>query len=434
MTLPFPMPESGQEEAAKALTVSQLTSLIYARLEQSFPDVWVQGEVSDPRTFPSGHTYFTLKDEQSQISAVLFKGEGGPLKFRLEHGLQILARGRVSMYRPRGQLQLIASLIQPLAAGALELAFQQLKAKLEKEGLFAAERKKPIPAFPECIGVVTSLQGAALRDILSILRRRFDGLRIRVYPVPVQGEGAAAKIAEAIEDFNALAPDTDVLLVGRGGGSLEDLWAFNEEIVARAIAASRIPIISAVGHEIDFTISDFVADLRAPTPSAAAELVVRNKDDVIAQLDGLRARLSPALLARVEHARETLRHLAQSATLRDPRRLFEDRARRIDEAAARLLAAPLRIFEDRQRRADEAGRRLAPGFIGIILHAEKDLRVQFEKLNALSPLACLGRGYAIAFSHPEGRVLKSVKDVAPGRRVRVRLHDGEFPAQVLEKP
>ncbi|MBI4348072.1 MAG: exodeoxyribonuclease VII large subunit, partial [Elusimicrobia bacterium] len=274
-------------EARKALSVSQLTGLIYSSLEQSFPDVWVEGEVSDPRTFPSGHTYFTLKDEQSQLSAVLFKGDGGPMKFKLEHGLVILARGRVSMYRPRGQLQFIASLIQPKAAGALELAFQQLKAKLEKEGLFAPERKRPIPAFPERIGIVTSLQGAAIRDMLSVLRRRFDGLHIRIYPVPVQGEGAAPRIAEAIDDFCRLLPDTDVLLVGRGGGSLEDLWAFNEEAVARAIARATIPVISCVGHETDFTIADFVADLRAPTPSAAAELVVKNKAEVLEHLAGL---------------------------------------------------------------------------------------------------------------------------------------------------
>ena len=420
-------------EETTALTVSQLTSLIYGRLEQSFSDVWVQGEVSDPRTFPSGHTYFTLKDEQSQISAVLFKGDGGPLKFKLEHGLQILARGRVSMYRPRGQLQFVASLIQPMAAGALELAFQQLKAKLEKEGLFAPERKKPIPAFPECIGIVTSLQGAAIRDMLSILRRRFDGLRILVYPVPVQGEGAAQKIAEAIEDFNRLAPDTDVLLVGRGGGSLEDLWAFNEEVVARAIAGSRIPIISCVGHETDYTIADFVADLRAPTPSAAAELAVRDKADVLAHLDELRERLPQALLALLGRAQETLRHLVQSPTLREPRRLFEDRARRLDELQARLLNAPTRVFEDRKRRAEEASRRLGPAVSAVLLHAEKDMRLQLEKLNALSPLACLSRGYAIAFSHPDGHILKSAAAVKPGDRVRVRLHDGEFFGKV-EKP
>ena len=269
--------------------------------------------------------------------------------------------------------------------------------------------------------------------MLSILRRRFNGLRIRVYPVPVQGEGAAEKIAEAIDDFNRLAPDTDVLLVGRGGGSLEDLWAFNEEVVARAIAASRIPIVSCVGHETDFTIADFVADLRAPTPSAAAELVVRNKADVLAHLGELSERLPQALLALLRRAQETLRHLAQSPTLREPRRLFEDRARRLDELQERLLNAPMRVFDDRRRRAEEASRRLAPAVQAVLLHADKDMRLQAEKLNALSPLACLSRGYAIAFSHPEGRVLRSAAAVRPGDQVRVRLHDGEFFGKV-EKP
>ena len=421
-------------EERRALTVSQLTARIHSSLELGFPDVWVEGEVSDPRTFPSGHTYFTLKDAQSQLSAVLFKGDGGGLKFKLEHGLTVLARGRVSMYRPRGQLQFIASLIQPKSAGALELAFQQLKAKLEKEGLFAPERKKPIPAFPERIGIVTSLQGAAIRDMLSVLGRRFDGLHIQIYPVPVQGEGASAKIAEAIDDFNRLLPETDVLLVGRGGGSLEDLWAFNEEVLARAIAASRIPIVSCVGHETDFTIADFVADLRAPTPSAAAELVVRDKAEVLDSLSRLAERLPQALLARVKQAQETLRHLAQSPTLRDPRRLYEDRARRIDELQGRLLAGPMRVVEAHRRGTEDLARRLGPAIRALVAHAEKDVRLQMEKLHALSPLACLSRGYAIPFTEPEGHVLRSAEGVSPGQRLRLKLHDGDVFTEVTEKP
>ncbi|MBI5202953.1 MAG: exodeoxyribonuclease VII large subunit [Elusimicrobia bacterium] len=420
-------------EEKRALSVSQLTAKIHSDLEESFPDVWVEGEVSDPRTFPSGHTYFTLKDAQSQLSAVLFKGDGGGLKFKLEHGLTILARGRVSMYRPRGQLQFIASFIQPKSAGALELAFQQLKAKLEKEGLFDPERKKPIPAFPERIGIVTSLQGAAIRDMLSVLNRRFEGLHIRIYPVPVQGEGASAKIAEAIEDFNRLLPETDVLLVGRGGGSLEDLWAFNEEVLARAIAASAIPVISCVGHETDFTIADFVADLRAPTPSAAAELVVPDKAEVLGTLRGFAERLPQALLARVRHAGETLRHLIQSPTLRDPRRLTEDRARRIDELQARLLAGPMRVVEDRRKTTAELDRRLEPAIRALAAHTEKDVRLQMEKLHALSPLACLSRGYSIPFTEDD-RVLRSAKAAKPGQKLRLKLHDGEIFTEVKEKP
>jgi exodeoxyribonuclease VII large subunit len=294
--------------------------------------------------------------------------------------------------------------------GALQLAFEQLKSKLEKEGLFAPERKKPIPPFPETIGIVTSLQGAAIRDMLSILRRRFEGLHIRIYPVAVQGAEAAGQIAEAILDFNAHFAETDVLLVGRGGGSLEDLWAFNEEVVARAIAGSKIPIISCVGHETDFTIADFVADLRAATPSAAAELVVQHKETVIKQLQGLTERLPVSLLNQLRHCTETLRYLAQSPTLKNPRRIYEDAMRRVDEFTGRL----------------------AQSLRQVVLHVEKDLALQNHRLQALGPLNVLARGYAIALKLPEERVILSPSEVKPKQRVKIRVHQGEFITEVLE--
>ncbi|MBI4386037.1 MAG: exodeoxyribonuclease VII large subunit [Elusimicrobia bacterium] len=398
------------DSETKVYSVSELSRAIHDALEETFPEIWVEGEVSDPRTFPSGHTYFTLKDSESQIAAVLFKGAGASLKFELTHGLVVLARGRVSTYVKRGQYQFIASSLQPKAKGALQLAFEQLKAKLAAEGLFAPERKKRIPAFPRRIGIVTSLQGAALRDILSVLRRRFDGLHVRIHPVLVQGDEAAGQIAGAIEDFNRHFADTDVLLVGRGGGSLEELRAFNEEAGARAIAASRIPVISCVGHETDFTIADFTADLRAPTPSAAAELVVQNKEEVLKTLSGLRDRLPLGLAHLLKRYEERLKFLSQSPLLRSPARLLEEPARRLDELAARGLQA----LEQSLR------------------HAEKDLRLQAEKLSALSPLGILSRGYAIAFQLPGGAVVRSSRHVHDGDRVRVRLGEGEFIAEVRE--
>lgn len=394
-------------KSAKAISVTELNRRIKDKLEGAFTDVYVEGEVSDPKSYPSGHTYFTLKDAESQISAVLFKGDALGMKFELQHGLLVLARGRVSTYLKRGQIQFIAAEIQPKTAGSLQLAFEQLKAKLQAEGLFEAARKRPIPPFPERVGIVTSLQGAAIRDMLSVLQRRFDGLHIRIMPVAVQGDAAAPQIVQAIQDFNRHFPDTDVLLVGRGGGSLEDLWAFNMESVARAIAASDIPVISCVGHETDFTIADFVADLRAPTPSAAAELVVKNKLDLLRGLQDLNQRLPRSIGLLLRRLSDRLNYLSKSPFLQSPRRIYEEKARRIDELYARLGLALERA----------------------VAHAEKDLKAQVGKLNALSPTACLSRGYAIAFD-AGGRALRDPKQVKPGDRVRVRLHQGEFQSEV----
>ena len=415
---------------AEALTVTELNRRIHDLLESGVGEVFVEGEVSDPKTYPSGHTYFTLKDAESQLSAVLFRGEGSGLKFRLEHGLQVLARVRVTSYIKRGQLQLIVLTLEPKALGALQLAFEQLKAKLAAEGLFAPERKKPIPRFPERIGIVTSLQGAAIRDMLSILRRRFEGLQIRILPVAVQGAEAAGQIAKAIADFNAHFVDTDVLLVGRGGGSLEDLWAFNEEVVARAIAASRIPVISCVGHETDFTIADFVADLRAPTPSAAAELVVQEREALLERLSELGRRLSLGLKSLLKTREERLRSLCASPFLRDPRRLYEERAQRVDELTARLPSGLRHLVLRLSQRLERCGlERLKTAFLTRLSHSGGDLRRQIERLDALSPLAVLSRGYAIA-AKADGRVIRKAQDVSAGERVRVRVHEGEFEAEV----
>lgn len=408
--LKFPAEPLPIAPETRVFSISELTKNIREVLEGEFGEVWVEGEISDPKTYPSGHTYFTLKDAESQLSAVLFKGSAPGMKFELAHGLLVLARGRVSMYSKRGQVQMVVSALQPKARGALQLAFEQLKAKLEKEGLFDPARKKPIPAFPRIIGIVTSAQGAAIRDMLSILRRRFDGLHIRIYPVAVQGDSAAPQIAQAVRDLNQYFPDTDVLLVGRGGGSLEDLWAFNEETVARAIASSKIPVISCVGHETDFTIADFVADLRAPTPSAAAELVVQHKDAVVEHLRRLTQRLPTGLVNLLRRYEESLRHLSHSPTLKNPRRIYEEPMRRVDEITGRLGQAL------KQK----------------VLHAEKDLLLQAHKLEALSPLNVLARGYAIAFKLPEETAIRSSGEVKPKRRVKIRVHQGEFITEVLE--
>ena len=364
-------------------SVSELAREVKGLLETGFPDIWVEGEVSTPKLYPSGHLYFDLKDADAVVSAVMFGAGRMRLPFTLEHGLKVLARGRVSSYSKSSKFQLVVSAIEPRAMGALQLAFEQLKKKLEAEGLFAADRKRPIPRFPKRVGVVTSLQGAAIRDILSVLKRRFAGLDVLVHPVKVQGDGAASEIAAAIETLNAEFPDLDVLLVGRGGGSLEDLWAFNEEVTARAIAASKIPVISCVGHETDFTIADFVADLRAPTPSVAAELVVANKKEVVEQLGRLRTGLLRAL-----------------------RDVYEDRARELDDLEHRLLTALGQWTEKRVAR----------------------LKVAAGKLDALSPLAVLSRGYSIVFK--DGKAVRRPTDVKPGDRIKVRVHEGDFDAEV----
>ncbi len=394
------------EPTRRVFTISELNARVHELLESSFPELWVEGEISNCKPYPSGHTYLSLKDEKAQIKAVLFKGSSFGVKFKFQDGLKILARGRVTSYETRGELQFIVSAAEPREKGALQLALEQLKAKLLAEGLFDEARKKPLPPFPKTVGLVTSGQGAAVRDMIHVLSRRWPGLEILVWPVKVQGPGAAAEISDAIRGFNELAPRTDVLLVGRGGGSIEDLWAFNEEPVARALAASAIPVISCVGHETDTTIADFVADLRAPTPSAAAEMAVPEKAavlDRIADHDAAMAQLLRELLTSLERR---LKYAAAHPLLSDPRRLWEQRVQRVDELSMRLPEALRRRLETARMRLGAAAGRL----------------------DAISPLNVLARGYAIASRY--GKVLTSAGQVKKGDPVTVRLSEGEIHCEV----
>ncbi len=386
----------------QVLSVSELTRRIKTLLEDACPAVWVEGEISNFALAGSGHCYFTLKDANAALSVVLFRNVAGKLGFKLADGLQVLAFGQVSVYEKRGQYQLIATQLMPKGLGALQLAFEQLKQKLAKEGLFDAERKKPIPALPQRIGLVTSPSGAAIHDFLKIIGRRFPNLHIIIAPVRVQGEGAAEEIAAAVDQFNALDL-VDVVIVTRGGGSLEDLWAFNEEVVARAIARSRLPTISAVGHEIDFTIADFVADLRAPTPSAAAELVVRAKDDLLASLAQYQKRLDKDLRYRLTEARRRL----AACVLRQPVELVRQYQQQVDDLAHRLRRATATTFQQRRARLAQAQTRL----------------------ELLSPKATLQRGYSIT-RLADGRIVKTVKTVKRGDNIRTLVADGEFESRV----
>ncbi len=387
------------------LTVSQFTSRLKALLEGSFPDVWIEGELSNVSLPQSGHAYFTLKDEQSQVRAVLFRSAQRFLKFTLEQGMQVVCRGRVGVYEPRGEYQLVLEYIEPKGIGALQLAFEQLRSRLEKEGLFAIDRKKPLPLLPRRIGIITSPTGAAIRDMLRVIRRRHPRMHILLYPVPVQGAPAAPAIADAIRYFNR-ERSADVLIVGRGGGSLEDLWAFNEETVARAISSSRLPVISAVGHETDYTIADFVADVRAPTPSAAAEMVVRSEEAFCSMLGALDAGLVRAVRRTLERSRASLREFDRAFA--DPRRVLQQHAVRVDELSGRL-ATGLRHHVRRERSRLDA---LAAG------------------LGHLNPLFILSRGYSITRKMPEGAVLKDAHDAAPGDVISSRLERGTVLSRV----
>jgi exodeoxyribonuclease VII large subunit len=373
-----------------------------------FPGVWVQGEISNLNLHSSGHAYFSLKDAGAQLSAVLFRDDVRRLRFKPENGLQVILKGRLTVYPPQGRFQMVATTMEPQGKGGLQLAFEQLKAKLEKEGLFDPARKRPIPPLPRWIGIVTSPDGAALHDMLTVLDRRFAGLRILICPARVQGEGSGADIAACIDRLNADYPDLDVLLVGRGGGSIEDLWAFNEEIVARAIVASKIPVISCVGHETDFTIADFVADLRAPTPSAAAELVVQAKSEIIDQIDAHLLRLKNHMAYRLGEFQQRLAHALSSRMLQKPTAMIEDYMQETDALQDRLL----QIARHRMQGWETHFARLA------------------EKLQILSPLGTLARGYAIAWKLPERSLLKSASSLRPEDQIEVQLREGKVYAKV----
>lgn len=399
------------------LSVTDLTRRIKGMLEDALPAVWVEGEISNFAAAASGHVYFTLKDANAALSVFMFRNIAGKLAFKPGDGLQVLAFGQISVYEKRGQYQLIATQLMPKGLGALQLAFEQLKQKLAKEGLFDAERKKPLPALPRRIGLVTSPTGAAIRDFLNIIGRRFPNLHIIINPVRVQGEGAAEEIAAAIDEFNALDL-VDVIIVTRGGGSLEDLWAFNEEVVARAITRSRLPTISAVGHEIDFTIADFVADLRAPTPSAAAELVVRAKDELLEMLAQYRKRLDKDLRYRLSEAHRRL----AGCVLRHPLELVRQYQQQVDDLAHRLRQATGVALQQRRARLS-AIRLVTPA---VLLQRSRHRLAQAQtRLELLSPKATLERGYSITRTE-DGRIVKTVKGVRRGDKLRTLVADGEI--------
>jgi exodeoxyribonuclease VII large subunit len=445
-----PTPPSRQ-----VLTVSDLTGLVRRRLEGDFGDVWVEGEISNLRNPGSGHYYLTLKDAQSQLRAVVFRSVARVVRFALKDGLSVICRGHVTVYEPRGEYQLVVDYVEPKGAGALQLAFEQLKERLAREGLFDAARKRVLPFLPTRIGVVTSPSGAVIRDILHVLKRRFATIPVLLLPVPVQGPGAAGQIADAIDEATALSGRLrpDVLIVARGGGSMEDLWAFNEEIVARAIAASTIPVVSAVGHETDYTIADFVADLRAPTPSAAAELVVPRRDHLVAAVATASERLAEAGRAAVSERRA--RVSTETRALRSPERLIESALLRVDDLSARLRDSMSRLLMGRreQRRflaravlAAHPSRRIAAARLAHQRGAERlaerirtmiaDARGRAAGLaaraDALSPLAILGRGYSLTRLLPSRRIVRAASDVTPGDHLLITLGRGEVTADACE--
>ncbi|PIR23118.1 MAG: exodeoxyribonuclease VII large subunit [Deltaproteobacteria bacterium CG11_big_fil_rev_8_21_14_0_20_45_16] len=427
--------EQGLEGASKLgtrekpLSVSELTHAIKSQLESQFAQVVMVGEVSNFKAHPSGHHYFSLKDEAASISAVMFRGANSRLKFQLENGQRVVAIGKISVYPPRGSYQIVLSQLEPEGLGALQLAFEQLKKKLESEGLFAAERKRGIPKFPTCVALITSSSGAAVRDMLNVLDRRFSGLHVLIYPVKVQGDGSAQEIARGIADINNFFPEVDVMIVGRGGGSIEDLWAFNEEVVARALAASRIPTISAVGHEVDFTIADFVADLRAPTPSAAAELVIANKIETIRHVDHLVQRLA-RIEGRLEYFRMKLDDLSQrlSGTLMDT---LSDRRLNFEKLKMRLFErSPFMLLKETRYRFDLAIRDLNRLPIERIRNLKQQVEHYIIQLKLLNPRGIMERGYSIVRLAKSGRIVTKVSDVKMGDQLLIELNKGKITAKV----
>jgi exodeoxyribonuclease VII large subunit len=438
---------------AQVLSVTELTHRVKDLLEERFPSVWVEGEISNVRSPSSGHVYFTLKDAGAQLAVVLFRGVAAKVGFKLKDGLQVITFGDISVYEKNGQYQLVARQLLPKGFGALQLAFEELKQRLAKEGLFDSSRKRPIPALPQRMGLVTSPTGAAIRDFLHIIDRRFPNVHIVIHPVRVQGEGAAAEIAAAIDDFNALNTSghlpLDVLIVTRGGGSLEDLWAFNEEVLARALARSQIPTISAVGHEIDFTIADFVADLRAPTPSAAAELVVKAKEEFKQRMEQYRVRLQSDLRLRLAAARQSLSNLASNYVFRRPTDVIHEYQQQIDGSGHRLTrAARATLAGQRSRLVAASGRfkllspeaRLASGrqrvdsdheslrtaWVHHLQETRHRLAEANAKLELLSPNATLQRGYSITLIPGTGDIVRSVTHVTPGTKISTKVLDGTF--------
>ncbi|MEC0230917.1 exodeoxyribonuclease VII large subunit [Paenibacillus alba] len=439
----------------KILSVKELNRYIKLLLEgdSRLQDVWVRGEISNFTHHSSGHMYFTIKDAEGRLKSIMFASHNQKLGFIPKEGTKVIARGNISVYERDGAYQFYVTAMQPDGIGSLYLAFEQLKKKLEGEGLFAAERKKPIPRFPRAIGVITSPTGAAIRDVIITLQRRFPSVQILLYPVLVQGAQAGPSIVKAIEAMNRLG-EADVLIVGRGGGSLEELWAFNEEIVARAISASAIPVISAVGHETDFTIADFVADLRAPTPTAAAELAVPNHLELKQQLAQQSQRLHYGLLQQLRRKQERLERAKRSPFLTNPRRqLLMQPAERLDRLAEQLgyrmrqrvsklaerhmkLERSLSSFNPTEqavsakRRLDTAGRQMSTAMQTLLRTKKQEWQSSVRHLDALSPLKVMQRGYSLTYDDQDQQLIRSVSQVKVGDTVRIRLKDGRLNCEV----
>lgn len=438
----------------RVLSIKDLNRYIRMKLESDslMQDVWVRGEISNFTHHSSGHMYFTLKDADSRIKSIMFASQNQRLAFRPKEGTRVIARGNVSVYERDGQYQFYATHMQPDGIGSLYLAYEQLKKKLDEEGLFAAERKKPLPKFPKAIGVITSPTGAAVRDIMITLRRRYPTVPILIYPVLVQGTQAGASIVKAINAMNR-HNEVDVLIVGRGGGSLEELWAFNEEIVARAIYASAIPIISAVGHETDFTIADFVADLRAATPTAAAELAVPHHLELKQHMRRLEQRLEQALAMRVRQERDRLGRLTRSPFFVHPRKYLLQHAERLDRLSEQLqyrMNGLIGRADDRftklqhrimrrnpneqvifaRKRVDSETKQLLQAMQGIVKEQKLKLMTGMKQLDALSPLKVMSRGYSLVYDEQDQRLIKSLSDVQPGDMVHVKVSDGQLECQV----
>jgi exodeoxyribonuclease VII large subunit len=434
------------------LSVSQLTARVRDALESEFYEVWVEGELSNCRLWNTGHLYFTLKDSAAQIKGVIFRSALRYLKFKPADGLKVVARGRVSVYEPKGEYQLVCEHLEPQGFGALQLAFEQLKARLQDEGLFDASRKRALPALPRRIGVVTSLDGAVIRDILKVLGRRHASAHIVIRAARVQGEGAAVEVARGLRALGRV-DGVDVIIVARGGGSIEDLWAFNEEIVARAIALSPVPVISAIGHETDVTIADFVADLRAPTPSAAAEIVVAAKAEFAARIDRLSARLRAAAYERIQRLDRRLHLLTTRPAFAGYVQRLANRERYVAELAQALARVGRGQVRGRERQLQQLRRRLELCDLGRRLAAVRTRLVTVEgrvigamgrrwqranaqlrecagRLDTLSPLAVLGRGYAVCWTADHSRIIRDASTVAAGEQVRVTLANGELSCEV----
>lgn len=433
----------------KAYSVHELNVYIRQLLENQLGTVWVRGELSNFKPHTSGHFYFSLKDSQAQISGVMFRGFNSKLKFKPHDGMEVLVRGRLTVYEPRGSYQINCDMMEPVGAGALQKAFEQLKEKLKNEGLFSAERKRPLPHYPQHIAVVTSPTGAAIKDILNILKRRAPGIQVTVVPTIVQGEGAAEQICEALIKAQKL-PSVDVIICGRGGGSIEDLWAFNNEQLAREIARSTVPVISAVGHEIDFTIADFVADLRAPTPSAAAELVAKSAQELsqkVSQVFRL-LKISVEKYLRMQKQKTILLH----KSLLDPRKKLENYAQKNDELSERLslainnllskrrlgvevltqrLPRPLDLIQNKKIKLVNTSEKIKNLILLKIERSFQKLRSNMQVMGSLSPLNVVDRGYSIVSKNQV--VVKSVDQIEINDLVNVKLAKGNFEAKVTQK-